>query len=573
VRRNSFVLLALACLFALLTTRRAVAAEVPTVTVMQAGADEFQSDIEFLMKLAGKEGEQQWPIVQEILAVFLDGVDGERPMRIDLILGKDPDTRLSVPVAKGAEQAFLANVGGFIGAKERRVGGGLYLFRPKPPALSYYTRLLGPARKADWGIVAEDRGNLPANFQVLGAIQPLIDAGFDLAATIENSDDEASIKDRRQVILDLEEEVTATLQPLEGETDNEFAMRKLGLGHQFRELERIYADSQQLTLGWTTDQEKKEGRLDLELTALEESDLANSISQLATMPSRFASIAKSEDCIFFGRVNHALDEMRQKHFGEMFDLMENDANERLAASDDYSEEQKAGMTTAIEQGFAMLRAGTKMGVIDGFIDVDLKDGSKGVVGAIRVADGSVALDVLGGLKTAGWDVEIGEADGETKVAYHKVTLPEDFAPFITSLVGSSQFSIATSADAVYYSAGAGADERIKTAVAAEPTEDNDGMFLEAWYRVGPIIDVLRERRERREADLDLSKLTPEEKTARKDREEMRARAEAAFAGGSDTIHTKLQRKDDKVVGQTIFAIDVLRFVGMEITNVAKTKLQ
>ena len=265
--------------------------------------------------------------------------------------------------------------------------------------------------------------------------------------------------------------------------------------------------------------------------------------------------------------------MRQKHFTEMFELMENDAKERLADSEDYSDEQKAGITTAIEKGFEMLRAGTKMGVVDGFVDVNLTDGNKGVVGAIRVDDGSVGIDVLGGLKAAGWDVEIGEADGETAVAYHKVTLPENFAPFITSLVGSSQFAVATRADAVYYAAGAGADERIKAVVDADPSEENDGTFLEAWYRVGPILDVLRERRERRESDLDLSKLTPEEKSERKDRQEMRERAQKAFEAGADTIHTKLQRKEEKVVGQTIFATDILRFVGMEITNVAKTKLQ
>ncbi len=316
MRRNLIVLLAILSLFPIAFSRQSIAADVPTVTIMQAGADELQTDIEFLMKLAGKEGEQQWPVVESILGAFLDGVDGKRPMRIDLILGSNPDTRLSVPI--NDQDAFFVNAGGFIGAKERRMGGGLFLFKPKPPALSYYTRLLGPTREPDWGIVAEDKANLPANFQVLAAIQPLLNAGFDLAATVENSDDEKSVQDRRQVILDLEKEVTATLQPLDGETDNEFEMRKLGLGHQFRELERIYADSQQLTLGWTTDQEKKEGRLDLELTALAKTDLANSISQLAVDPSRFAAIEKAEESIFFGRINHALDEMRQKHLGEMF---------------------------------------------------------------------------------------------------------------------------------------------------------------------------------------------------------------------------------------------------------------
>ncbi|MBI1314024.1 hypothetical protein GC176_22240 [bacterium] len=634
MRRIQVAVLALLCLTFSIVSKCAVAQQVPTVTVMQSGSDELQRDLEFLMKLSGKDGEQQWPVVQSVLEAFLGGVDGKRPMRIDLILGGAPDTRLSIPVAN--QNAFLANVSGFVGAKERRIATGLYQF--KTPTMQYFARML-PSQNPDWGIVVEDRANVPVNFQVLPAIQPLINAGFDLAATVENS--KVGADDRRKVVLDLEKEVVATLQPLEGETDNEFAMRKLGLAHQFRELERIYADSQQLTLGWTTDQEKKEGRLDLELTALADSDLAKSIDQLATKPSRFAATQKTDDSIFFGRINHSLDAMRQKHLGEMFELMEQDANSRLDVSTDFTDEQKGGAKVAIEKGFAMLRAGTQMGVIDGFIDVNMKEGKKGVVGAIRVADGALLVDVLRGLKDAGWEVELGEAgkpaataaekSGEEKtdavsdekagddsvekpgveskgkaeeettavekdgkaddapaddkpaepavtdgVTYHSIVLPEKFSALITSLIGHPKFVVATSKDAVYYAAGEGADARLRAAVAATaaaPAGDNDGTFLEAWYRVGPIIGVAREERERREAGLDLSKLTPEQKTERKERQEMRERAEQAFATGFDTIHTKLQRKESKVVGQTVFAIDILKFVGMEIINVAKTKLQ
>lgn len=633
MRRPMIAVLAFLSLSCVLS-RSSSAADVPTVTIMQAGSDELERDLEFLMNLAGKEGAQQWPNVQSILQVFLDGVDGSRPMRIDLILGENPDTRLSIPVSD--QKAFLTNVGGYIGARERRMGGGLYLFKPKPPALQYYTRLLGPTRNPDWGIVAEDRSNLPANFQVLAAIQPLISSGFDLAAKIENSTE--GVDDRRQVIVELEKEVTATLQPFEGETDNEFAMRKLGLNHQFRELERIYADSQQLVLGWTTDNEKQEGRLDLELTALEDTELAASILQLAADPSRFAAITKSDDSIFFGRINHALDAMRQKHLNEMFALMEKDANERLDASDRFNDDQKAGLRSAIENGFRMLRDGTKMGIIDGFVDVSLTDAGKGAVGAIRVADGSVAVDVLRGLKQAGWEVEIGngagdggadstsggtgedgspdspeqsaganklgdeadpadaaaaESDGPTDAAeadsnpetpaessdqdltFHTVVLPDHHAATVTSLFGSARFVIGTTADAVYYAAGQQAEERIRAAVAGGQTAgtENDGMFLEAWYRVGPILDVLRERRERHEADLDLSALSPEEKASRKERQEMRARAVQAFSDGADTIHTRIQRSENRVFGRTVFGLDILRFVGMELTNVAKTKLQ
>ena len=54
----------------------------------------------------------------------------------------------------------------------------------------------------------------------------------------------------------------------------------------------------------------------------------------------------------------------------------------------------------------MLKAGSVMGVFDGFADIDYGDDGRSIVGTIRAADGTKINGVLASLKTAGWDVEL-----------------------------------------------------------------------------------------------------------------------------------------------------------------------
>ena len=123
----------------------------------------------------------------------------------------------------------------------------------------------------------------------------------------------------------------------------------------------------------------------------------------------------------------------------------------------------------------------------------------------------------------------------------------------------------------YYASGPDGLARVKASMAAAGANpaDDDGTFLETWASLGPWISYLKGRRERREADVDLSKLTKEEKAER----EERISAISAFAKGQDTIHMKLQRKDEKVTGLTVFGEGILRFVGSQIAAFSEKTLQ
>lgn len=621
-------LLSVTCLFG---TIRPAAAEdsIPTVTIMLSGTGEFERDIKAIMEMGGKDAAEQWPIIAAILPAFNAGIDPDRPIRVDIIFGEERDYRISIPYDN--QKAILGNIQGFIGAKPRRIGSGLYSL--KAPAFNGFLRDLS---KIDYVIIAADRDNIPANFDPLPDLQPLLAAGYDLAASVRNTAD--GVDDRKKAIEDLRTELLGALEKASDESDLEFKIRTVGLVHQLEELERLFADSESLVIGWTTDAAKKEARMELELTALPETDLAKSISELGAKPSLFSSAAKTEQSMFFGRVNHSLDDMRKTHLKEMLDLLTEQTVAETKASTTIAEDKKSATEEGATAFFEMLQAGSKMGVFDGFANVEYGDKGRSIVGTIRAADGSKIDGVLASLKAAGWDIELAEAavvdapekkaaektaektedkpadkpaspdtedaapeskpeaapakakdataeeaEAETsdapsaaELAIHKVKVPEVGESDFQNLFGEDVTLLVAGTDnGIYYAAGPGAEELLRKAV-AETGEDqakNDGTFIETWTKLGPWLDYLKERRERREAGQDLSKLTKEEKKALEERAAIRDMAIKAFSEGQDTIHMQLKSDQKKVTGMTTLAEGILRFVGRAIADVAETKLQ
>jgi hypothetical protein len=682
MRRTIVALLSAVCLFG--AVRPAAAQEtIPTVTIMLSSTGDLEADLEAIMKMGGKESAEQWPIIRDILPAFNAGIDPTRPIRIDIIFGKQRDYRISIPYIN--QKAVLGNIQGFIGGKKpRRIGAGLYALNG--PAFKGFLR---DNTKLKYVMIAADRNNIPANFNPLPDLQPLLAAGYDLAASVKNTAE--GVEDRKKAIADLREELLGGLKKADDETDLEFKIRTVGLVHQLEELERLFADSESLVIGWTTDAAKKEARMDLELTALPGTDLENSIADLGAKPSLFSSAAKSANSMFFGRVNHALDKMRKAHLDEMLTLLTSQSVAEVEASEKIAADHKAASKDATTAFFEMLKAGSVMGVFDGYADIDYGEEGRSIVGTIRAADGTKINGVLASLKAAGWDVELaevaapadkedakddkedtkpdkegakddaapkadtadskpaddgatekaeaktapaklnekvdadpasdesdddagkaadakpeaadakpeaaeakpeaaeekpGEADAKpesdeakpaaSELAIHKVKVPAVGQSDFQNLFGEDvTLLVAGTANGIYYAAGNGAEDRLRKAVAAagEDQAKNDGTFIEIWAKLGPWLEYLKERRERREAGQDLSRLTREEQSARKERTEIRDMAIKAFGEGLDTIHMQLKSDQKKVTGLTTFSEGILRFVGRAIANVAETKLQ
>jgi len=587
----------------------------PSVTIMHAGVAQLDKDLEFLLKLAGPAAALQLPVIRGIIPAFVGGVDLDRAITVDIILGNPRDYRVSLPIAN--LNALLKNIAGFAGAKGVRVGKNKWVFRGGKAfagvAIVFDTNGDGKLGPGDYMVLANSAANIPKEFSPLVAINRL--KKYHMAASVTNT--ATGAKDRTAVIDAIRDELQEATSRLPNETDDQFELRKLAQNHRIDELERLFVDAEELILGWTIDYTKKEGRLDLELSALPGTQLAADIAGLGNDPSLFSSIVRAEDSTVFGRLNHALDKMRQGNITGFLALIEKQVLKRIANAKNVEDANKPSATEALQKFIGMLQEGnSKVGRIDGFLEITEGKDGRTLIGGIRAHCGTKVEDVLKALQAAGWDVKLNTDESEDepttvgdppppgeaaddkntedeateddedapkqpcppvkKIRFHEVKIPANREFDFPGVFGTDTMLIAAGNEVVYYAVGNGAEAGIRKAIEAtgEDPEKEDGTFFEVWYRIGPWIKWGQERAARLGPDPDL---TEEEKQAEADRVELGKRALAVFGDGLDSIYTKLQvKKDDDtkiVVGFSTFAERLLKFVGSEVAKVAKENLQ
>jgi hypothetical protein len=572
--RQTFLFALLAGFAASLSAQHACAQVYPTVSIVVKSTQEVEDDLKFIVTSSGAKGVAQWKNIQQLMPVFLGGIDSGKPIRVDLVFIKGAmEMRFVIPYEMPNEKALVENVVSFAGTtKAKRLKTGYYRIDGK--AFKCYVRVI---KAEGYAIISSNPDLVPATFKgPLVPIAPLIKADYDVGAIVKNDAKEAEA--RKQVMSDLREEVDGTLKKKENETAGEFELRKVALGHQIDELERLFVESDQLSLGWTTDVSKKEGRLNLELTALPETALAKSIENLAADPSLFAAVERTDNTIFFGRVNHSLDPMRQANISEILKLMRVQADVEIDKSALVKEEHREALKEAGGLIFDILVDGSKMGVIDGFANVEQTDGNRVITGGIRIADSAAALKVLETLKKTDAEVTLNAVKNEG-LSLHRLKFGDNYGGPLRELLGVSELLIAfPSEDVVLFAGGGKAEDRLKTvtaAIGAAAQPENDGTFIETWAKAKPWIEILKERRLRieKENGFDLKKLTDAEQKAWKEDVELREEAIQVFSAGHDTIHMKLQRKDQKVVGVTTLAEDFLKLVGLQIARFSEDKLE
>jgi hypothetical protein len=577
----------------------------PSVTIMHAGVNQLDKDLAYLLKLAGPAAALQLPVIRGIIPAFTDGVDLKRAITVDIILGNPRDYRVSLPIANLND--LLKNIAGFAGAKGVPVGRNKWVFRGGR-AFAGVAIVVG-----DYLVLANNAANIPRGFSPLVAINRL--KKYHMAASVTNT--AAGAKDRKGVIDAIRDELEEATTRLPNETNDQFELRKLAQNHRIDELERLFVDAEELVLGWTTNYEKKEGRLDLELSALPGTQLAADIAGLGNDPSLFSSIVRAKNSTVFGRLNHALDQMRQGNITQFLGLIEKQVLKRIANAKNVEDANKPSAADALQKFIGMLQDGnSKVGRIDGFLEITEGKDGRTLVGGIRAHCGTKVEDVLKALQAAGWDVKLntdesgdapttvgdppppGEAAADEnieeeateddedapkqpcppveKIRFHEVKIPANREFDFPAVFGTDTMLIAAGNEVVYYAVGNGAEAGIRKAIEAtgEDLEKEDGTFFEVWYRIAPWIKWGQERAARLGPDPDL---TEKEKQAEAERVALGKRALAVFGGGLDSIYTKLQvKKDDDrkiVVGFSTFADGLLRFVGSEVAKAAKDKLQ
>lgn len=538
-----------------------------SIIAVQSGVDRLKEDLKWVVNLAPK-GANSWKALNDLLDVFVGGIDPALPMRVDIVLGANRDYRMWFPIAKGQDKPFRDNVQANVGKPPRKLSADYWEWKgPGWPGGGGYQRDL-----KGWSVLASKKENVPAGLPLpTAAIAPLITAGYDMGGLVTNT--AAGRDTRKKAFQDARAEAMATIKRLPDEDEYAFELRKLSHQHQLDEGERFYLDSEKLVLGWTLDTEKKEARLDLSLTALAGTDLEKSIASLSAEPSQFGGYAKTEKTTFLGRINHAIDPMRIAHGKAFLEVVKKQALARIPKSETIKAEHKASYEKATTQLIDLIISGIEGGIFDGFVQVEKPTDMHTMVGAVRVPDGAAVLPILESLKGAEWEVAL-NAETVGDLAIHTVKIPQRQDKDFSHMFGpESLLVVGTTKTAIWYAAGEGAAARLKDAAAksASAEKTNDGVFIDAWIDLGPLMQFLLDRRER--VQVDLTKLSEEDKKMRKTKEELLKTAVEAFKPGDGIIHMKLERKDKEVIGRTTLHEGTLRFGGMKISDFAEKRLQ
>jgi hypothetical protein len=322
-------------------------ASAPSVNVVLSGAEEVLKDVKFLLGLTNQQEQKQEIVLKSYLEdVFFVGIDRKLPVCMEMKFG-NPSTRQvwSFPVDKFNDfrNVTLKDV------DHRQTKGGESL-----RAIEQFQRLdeICTTLRQHW----RTTGRPPAG-DPRASIKDLL-KNYDAAAECNTKIDQSQA-DRRKTFANTR---GTARSPEKGkdETQANFDLKQL-FEYQLDEAERFFVESERLTLGWTTDGDKQQGRLDIELAPIPGSSLEKIVSGLGTTPSYFANIERSAKPILSGRLNHPLDEPRKKSLNDLAGAR--DRAKTVADASTTSRPRRKQPPKITDQVFDMLTAGTNAGLM------------------------------------------------------------------------------------------------------------------------------------------------------------------------------------------------------------------
>jgi hypothetical protein len=589
MRANSFFAGLVLAVVGLFFGAPASAEDQPKITIVSAGVQRLRDDLKYLVSLAPTSLQKQWETLDATLQGFEQGVSQELPIRLDLVLaGSAAEYQLKVPVAQfGGRGGFEENLESFgYTVTEVKNAPGLFELKQTPPrgrakrptttpaAKPYFMRLLNGV-----GFFAETQAALPANLpgltEGLGIAELVTSQNVDVAAQIENPVE--GLEQRRTSFRKLREQLEAAIKFKRGESEDDFALRKVSSAQSFNEAERFLLESQLLKILWTTDVARKSGLGELTMSAIGGTSLAESIQLLCQQPGYFENVTLHDDAVFSGKIHFAIDPMRSQHAADLYPKLLRVLQAQMDSRPNLNDEGKAAAKDGIARIFEMLTEALPLKRLEAMVDLHRSSGGKhtGVVG-IRAADGTKAAAALALLPIIRsgwkWQAETGTHEGAT---LHQLTVaPHRMKEFEALFGGEAVIHVATDQDAVWAASGVGSLDALKTAITevkAAPPASPSPVFLNVKIQFEPLIQVLDVL-----ASSAPPPATPLDKAAQlaeKQRTRLRKLALEAFKGGEARLEAKLEKQGDEVRGQLSITEGVLRFVGGSIADFAAENLQ
>ena len=192
----------------------------PRVTVVHPGYDKLEADLESLLGLTTKKEQKYKEDLFGILEAFKVGVDGTRPIRVDVLVDRLPYVIVGVPVSDAA--SFRSStVADLLGAtlKKDRKDKGLYT-ATEPAGGKFFVREVGK-----YLYLADQKNDIaPVVLKNFGPdVAGLINRNFSIGAELVNEATGAASQQQRRVNFQTsKKELLAALKQMPSESKQAF---------------------------------------------------------------------------------------------------------------------------------------------------------------------------------------------------------------------------------------------------------------------------------------------------------------------------------------------------------------
>ena len=533
----------------------------PTATTMLRSANDVLAIVDSVMGLTGAQDQRQIPVIKDYLDIFLIGIDKTKPMRMDLITEANNPLRYRPSFPVNNIQQFTQNNLAGLGINNRRVAGALWSLNGAFVGFMRYHQ-----RYASFAERPFANQDLPANLpDPTLELHPLLGKQYDAGALLRN--EAPGVQFRHMVFTNqVRPELMKSLQPLENESEEDFALRKLLYEHRLEELQRYYAEASYAELGGRVLRDQPIGRFDGSVTPIPNTSLEQSIQQLGNEPSYFAAIPQSQDPILTARVNFPLDDMRRENMQELWDLLRSTRKKHIDAETEPTPEQREARKKVVDLIFDLLSANTRSGLVDAFAEAHPNpSGKHTAVGGFRSVDGTAAVEILKATAEAHPErkIEFG-VDKAGNVEIHTYEISEERRPSYEKFFGSATVFIGTSKEAVWLAAGENALDELKAAIEQAGEQGGDSppptQFVNVYAKLLPWLELQSQQ--------------PEPAgPANPKIDKYRDMALDAFRQGNDELVLQVARAGNDIQGFFEVRAGILRFIGKAMADFSRENLE
>src|SRR5580658_4655113 len=532
----------------------------PSATVYVTGSNELLADIKYLLMLTDPIEQKQWKVLKDYLDVFLIGVDPNLPTRVDVVFDQKANRMVwSIPVSN-FPKFRKDNLAAILTPRIREMGGPGWwkLGSGKPADFNGWMQYTAPYDRI--GETKDDVNLAPVNPSK--AAQALLSHPYLILADIQNKQtDAAALAKRHELFVASRKQTVAAVKKDTGETAADFQLKKKATEIEMDELEWFFTESEHATIGLNIDTKKEIGRVDIELTAIPNTALAQNISQLCTKPSLFANVERSKAPNLAFQINHPLGDVRKKAAIAMSSLLRDRIKARVDSDDKRTAEQKDAAKQMIDKSYAMVESGINTGIADGFIDVHPGASGKNVMlAATRTADGTKLEEIISIMPKAyeGATVKLNVAE-ESGVKIHSIEFAKDKHPYWSNFIGADLLYVGSSKDVLWAAAGEGSLDALKTAI--KKTKDpavagsEKAPWVELIVRLKPWIDEALSQPPKKKGADHYPKLI-----------------QSALQAGADQLTVRMTREGNKIVGFIEIQKGILRAAGKVAADFSRENL-